>query len=75
VHTLLFYEPGHFHAALTLRSHNPRVAADVHVYAHPGPDREGFLDYLDAGRWPQWLTQGIRMRYELLARSRELALR
>ncbi len=36
---------------------------------------ESFLDYLDAGCWPQWLTQGIRMRYELLARSRELALR
>jgi predicted dehydrogenase len=36
---------------------------------------ESFLDYLDAGVWPQWLTAGIRMRYELLARSRELALR
>ena len=48
MHTLLFYEPGHFHAALTLRSPNPRVAADVHVYAHPGPDREGFLDLVDA---------------------------
>jgi hypothetical protein len=35
---------------------------------------ENFLDYLDAGRWPQWLTAGIRMRYELLARSRERAL-
>ena len=46
--TLLFYEPGHFHAALTLRSHNPRVAADVHVYAHPGPGREGFLGLVDA---------------------------
>ena len=40
MHTLLFYEPGHFHAALTLRSRNHRVARDVHVYAHPGPDRE-----------------------------------
>jgi hypothetical protein len=36
---------------------------------------ETFLDYLDAGRWPEWLTRGIRMRYELLARARELALR
>ena len=48
MHTLLFYEPGHFHAALTLRSHNPRIAADVHVYAHPGPDRESFLGLIDA---------------------------
>jgi predicted dehydrogenase len=48
VHTLLFYEPGHFHAALTLRNANPRVAADVHVYARPGPDREGFLGLIEA---------------------------
>jgi len=43
MHTLSFYEPGHFHAALTLRNQNPRVATDVHLYARPGPDREGFL--------------------------------
>jgi predicted dehydrogenase len=48
MHTLLFYEPGHFHAALTLRNENPRVAADVHLYAHPGPDREGFLGLIEA---------------------------
>jgi predicted dehydrogenase len=48
VHTLLFYEPGHFHAALTLRRANPRVAPDVHLYAHPGPDRERFLGLIDA---------------------------
>ena len=46
--TLLFYQPGHFHAALTLRSGNPRVASDVHLYAHPGPDRESFLSLVDA---------------------------
>ena len=48
MHTLLFYEPGHFHAALTLRNDNSRVAADVHLYAHPGPDREAFLALIDA---------------------------
>lgn len=48
MHTLLFYEPGHFHAALTLRNNNARVAGDVHVYARPGPDRKGFLDLVDA---------------------------
>lgn len=48
MHTLSFYEPGHFHAALTLRNENPRVANDVHLYAHPGPDRESFLALVDA---------------------------
>ena len=42
-HTLLFYDPGHFHAALTLRSDNPRVSPDVHVYASAGPDLERFV--------------------------------
>ena len=35
---------------------------------------ERFLDYLDAGQWPRWLTPAIRLRYSLLARARELAL-
>lgn len=48
MHTLLFYEPGHFHAALTLKRANPRVADDVHLYAHPGSDREQFLALIDA---------------------------
>jgi predicted dehydrogenase len=48
MHTLLIYDPGHFHAALTLRSANPRVATDVHLYAHAGPDREAFLGLVDA---------------------------
>lgn len=48
MHTLLFYDPGHFHAALTLKRANPRVADDVHLYALPGPDREQFLALIDA---------------------------
>ena len=36
---------------------------------------ESFLDYLDAGQWPRWLIPAIRMRYSLLARAREFALR
>jgi predicted dehydrogenase len=48
MHTLSFYEPGHFHAALTLRNENPRVADDVHLYARPGSDRESFLALVDA---------------------------
>ncbi len=41
--TLLFLEPGHFHAALTLRRANPRIDPTVHLYARPGPEREAFL--------------------------------
>ncbi len=35
---------------------------------------ETFLDYVDAGRWPEWLVPGIRTRYRTLARAREMAL-
>jgi hypothetical protein len=34
-----------------------------------------FLDHLDRGAWPAALPARIRMRYTLLARARELALR
>ena len=43
MHTLLFLEPGHFHAALTLRARNPRVDRTVHLYARPGPERDAFI--------------------------------
>ena len=33
--TLAFYEPGHFHAALTLRVSNQRISNDVHVRIRP----------------------------------------
>jgi predicted dehydrogenase len=39
----VFYEPGHFHAALTLRAPNARLAPDIHVYATPGPERDAFV--------------------------------
>ena len=42
--------------------------------AHFAMVLERFLDYLDAGRWPDALTAGIRTRYELLARAHELAV-
>jgi predicted dehydrogenase len=42
-HTLLFLDPGHFHAALTLRVSHPRVAEDVFVYAPDGPELRDFL--------------------------------
>lgn len=33
MHTLLFLDPGHFHAALTLRALQPRAADEIIVYA------------------------------------------
>ncbi|HWR88521.1 MAG TPA: hypothetical protein VN277_08890, partial [Acidiferrobacterales bacterium] len=42
-HTLLVLDPGHFHAALSLRRMHPRLADDVYVYAEDGPDLEAFL--------------------------------
>jgi predicted dehydrogenase len=42
MHTLAFLEPGHFHAALTLREPHPRVSDEVVVYAAAGPgDSDG----------------------------------
>jgi predicted dehydrogenase len=42
-HRLLFLDPGHFHAALTLRLPHPRVADEVVVYAPDGPELRDFL--------------------------------
>ena len=48
LHRAVFYEPGHFHAALTLRAPNPRLARDIHVYATPGPEREAFVALVES---------------------------
>jgi predicted dehydrogenase len=54
MHTLMVLDPGHFHAALTLRERHPRVSDEVVVYVpdHPGGGggREAaeFLDLLTA---------------------------
>lgn len=37
-HSLIVYDPGHFHAALLCFHENPRVDKDVHVYAPAGPE-------------------------------------
>ncbi|MBT6272929.1 MAG: Gfo/Idh/MocA family oxidoreductase [Chromatiales bacterium] len=48
LHTLGFFEPGHFHAALTLKTSNPRISSDVHLYATPGSDRDAFVALIEA---------------------------
>jgi predicted dehydrogenase len=46
--TLMVLDPGHFHAALSLRSAHPRLADDVHVFAEDGPDVEAFTAIVDS---------------------------
>jgi predicted dehydrogenase len=43
MHTLLFLDPGHFHAALTLRVPQARAADEVFVYAREGAELRDFL--------------------------------
>lgn len=43
MHSLLFLNPGHFHAALTLRVPQPRAADEVFVYAREGAELRDFL--------------------------------
>lgn len=47
-YTLLILNPGHFHAGLTLRSRDPRLADDVFVYAERGPDVENFIRMVES---------------------------
>jgi predicted dehydrogenase len=71
VHTLLFLDPGHFHAALTLRVPHPRIDDEIFVYAPPangaGAELRDFLALVDRfnrrsaepTRWrPTVLTSG-----------------
>ena len=43
MHTLLILDPGHFHAALTLRVPQARAADEVFVYAREGAELRDFL--------------------------------
>jgi hypothetical protein len=46
--TLCFLEPGHFHAALTLREPSARVRDAIVVYATEGPELTRFLALVEA---------------------------
>ena len=48
MHTLTFLDPGHFHAALTLREGNPLVRDEIHVYAPVGEELDTFLRLIEA---------------------------
>ena len=74
-HTVLVLNPGHFHAALTLRASHPRLNDDVYVYAEDGPDVEGFLGIVrtfnerahDPTRWNLRVYRGPDYLQRLIA--------
>src|SRR4051812_34164300 len=48
MHTLVFLDPGHFHAALTLRERHPQIDERIAVYAPDGAELTEFLALVDA---------------------------
>jgi predicted dehydrogenase len=48
MHTLLIFNPGHFHAALILRERHPSLSDDIYVYSEPGPDLDRFLEIAES---------------------------
>jgi predicted dehydrogenase len=47
MHSLLFLDPAHFHAALTLRVPQARVADEIFVYAHESAEPRDFLTLVE----------------------------
>jgi predicted dehydrogenase len=60
MHTLLFLDPGHFHAALTLRAPQPRANDEVFVYAREGAELRDFLALI--GRFNRRASHPTRWR-------------
>lgn len=48
MHTLVFLDPGHFHAALALRERHPLLSDEIFVYAPDGLELAEFLALVDA---------------------------
>jgi predicted dehydrogenase len=75
-HTLIIVNPGHFHAALTLRERHPLIDDDIHVFAEDGPDLEQFVRLVhafndrlvDPTRWTLYVYRGTDFLEQLLAR-------
>jgi predicted dehydrogenase len=70
-HTLLFLDPGHFHAALTLRVRHPRVADEVVVYAPDGPELRDFAALV--GRFNTRPMDPTRWRLDIVTAADPLA--
>ena len=63
-HRLLFLDPGHFHATLTLRTPHPRVTDEIVVYAPDGPERRDFLALVE--RFNRRATDPTRWRVDVV---------
>ena len=74
-HTIVILNPGHFHAALTLRESHPLIDDDVHVFAEDGPDADNFLRLVRAfndravnpTRWTLHVYRGADYLEKLMA--------
>jgi len=82
-HTLVFLNPGHFHAALTLRERHPLIDDDVHVFAEDGPDVDNFVRLVhsfndrvvEPTRWTLYVYRGPDYLEKLIAqRPGEIAI-
>lgn len=75
-HSLVILNPGHFHAALTLREDLPGIEHEVHVFAEDGPDVDNFVRLVHAfndralnpTRWTLYVYRGADYLEKLLAR-------
>ena len=74
-HTLVILNPGHFHAALTLRERHALIDDDIHVFAEDGPDVDNFVRLVHAfnvrpvnpTRWTLYVYRGADYLEKLLA--------
>jgi predicted dehydrogenase len=71
MHTLLFLEPGHFHAALTLRQAHARVAGEVFVYVSGEGEPGDFLALIE--RFNGRAESPTRWRPQVIAAADPLA--
>ena len=75
-HSLVMLNPGHFHAALTLRERHPAIDDDIHVFAEDGPDVDQFVRLVHAfnnrlvnpTRWTLYVYRGADFLEQMLAR-------
>jgi len=74
-HTIVILNPGHFHAALTLRERHPLIDDDVHVFSEDGPDVDNFLRLVrsfndravNPTRWTLYVYRGADYLEKLIA--------
>ena len=75
-YTLIILNPGHFHAALTLRESHPLIDDDIHVFAEDGPDVDTFIRLVHSfndrpvnpTHWTLYVYRGADYLEKLLAR-------